>query len=389
MSLLYIHNCSKICFVNTLIILSFFHAESLQPSDGQKLVAKFSKEQIKGTIEFHKINNATIVLTNFDKSLNNTKTVFSIRVFKQPPNTQNKPCQILGDTVLVLNISRSGDQMIQRNYVQGKDSLLAHTIALYDKDGNKLGCSTITTYSKSSQYASAFISNPNIAGKVEFLKNEYNDVAIFGGFHVVNTNISSLRFHIAADEVSSRDGTCDSRLERVFDPSNVMNGMKCQENENPMGDLSGKLSNMSIVNGNLKQFFLSYPNFAFSQTVGRALVVMSNNQIIGCGNIELTGPVEAQSTFITTLHKGISGFVKLYQVSPYHPTKLEVSLSGLNNSVKGYHVHQYPIANMESPCSPQSVGGHLNPFGVVIKESPDAYEGNFLHFTQYPLQLIN
>ena len=266
--------------------------------------------------------------------------------------------------------------------------MLAHTIVLYDKDENKLGCSTITTYSKSSQYASAFISNPNIAGKVEFLKNEYNDVAIFGGFHVVNANVLSLRFHIAAGKVSSRNGTCDASLEQVFDPNNVTNGMKCQGSGNcPMGDLSGKMNNMSINNRTLKQFFLSYPNFAFSQTVGRALVVMSNNQIIGCGNIELTGPVEAQSTFITTLHKGISGFVKLYQVSPYHPTKLEVSLSGLNNSVKGYHVHQYPIANMESPCSPQSVGGHLNPFGVDIKKSPGAFNGIFLYFTQYPLNL--
>ena len=272
--------------------------------------------------------------------------------------------------------------MINRSYVQGKDSLLAHTIVLYDKDENKLGCSTITTYSKNSQYASAFISNPKIAGKVEFLKNEYNDTAIFGGFHVVNTNVSSLRFHIAAGKVSSKDGTCDSSLEKVFDPSNVTNGMKCQENGNcPMGDLSGKISNMSIVNGNLKQFFFSYPNFAFSQTVGKALVVISNNKIIGCGNIELTGPIEAQSTFTTTMHKGISGFVKLYQVSPYHPTKLEVSLSGLNNGVKGYHVHQYPIANLERPCSLQSVGGHLNPFGVDIKKSPDAYKGNVPYFT--------
>ena len=323
------------------------------------------------------------MLTNFEESLNKIKTVFSIRVFRQPPYTQQRPCQILVDPVLVLNISRSGDQMINGNYVQGKDSFLAYTIVLYDKDENKLGCSTITTYSKKSQYASAFISNPNIAGKVEFLKNEYDDIAIFGGFHVVNTNVSSLRFHIAAGKVSSRDGTCDSSLEQVFDPSNVANGMRCQENGNcAMGDLSGKISNMSIENGNLKQFFLSYPNFPFSQTVGRALVVMSNNQVIGCGNIELTGPIEAQSTFITTIHKGISGFVKLYQVSPYHPTELEVSLSGLNNRVKGYHIHQYPIANTESPCSPQSVGGHLNPFGVDIKKSPDAYKGNFPHFTQ-------
>ena len=350
------------------------------------LVAKFSKEQIKGTIEFHKIkNNVTNVFSNFDASLNKTKTIFSVKIFKQPPNDQSKPCQTLVEPLLIFNINGTGEQLINRNYAQGKDSLLAHTIALYDKDENRLACSTITTSSEKSQYASVFVSNQNIGGKVEFLKNEYNDVAIFGGFHIVKANVSTLRFYIAAETVTSKNGTCDaSRLEQIFDPNNITNGMRCQGKNNcPMGDLSHKIGNMSIVNGNLKQFFLSYPNFTFSQTIGRALVVVNKNQIIGCGNIELTGPVEAQSTFSASMHKGISGIVKFTQISPYHPTGLKISLNGLSNRVKSYHVHQYPISDKENPCSPKSVGGHLNPYGVDIKKSPKAFKGIFKAYHRF------
>lgn len=130
------------------------------------LVAKFSKEQIKGTIEFHKIkNNVTNVFSNFDASLNKTKTIFSVKIFKQPPNDQSKPCQTLVEPLLIFNINGTGEQLINRNYAQGKDSLLAHTIALYDEDENRLACSTITTSSEKSQYASVFVSNQNIGGK--------------------------------------------------------------------------------------------------------------------------------------------------------------------------------------------------------------------------------
>ena len=74
---------------------------------------------------------------------------------------------------------------------------------------------------------------------------------------------------------------------------------------------------------------------------------------------------------------GLGGSIDFYQPSPTAPTQVVVNFRGAsrgatttNSDAKqfgSYHVHVNPIdpANPSGPCSPQSVGGHFNPFNIV------------------------
>lgn len=65
--------------------------------------------------------------------------------------------------------------------------------------------------------------------------------------------------------------------------------------------------------------------------------------------------------------RGIKGFFRFRQTSPFDVTELSVNLTNLQSRVGPYHVHIYPVPSVgsspSSMCSNDNVGGHWNPFG--------------------------
>lgn len=70
--------------------------------------------------------------------------------------------------------------------------------------------------------------------------------------------------------------------------------------------------------------------------------------------------------------KGIKGYFRFQQVSPFDLTQIDVNLTNLDRKVGPYHVHLFPVSSVRSnPCSNDNVGGHWNPF--TINTSGSAY----------------
>ncbi|KAM3623355.1 uncharacterized protein V6R79_010083 [Siganus canaliculatus] len=66
--------------------------------------------------------------------------------------------------------------------------------------------------------------------------------------------------------------------------------------------------------------------------------------------------------------RGIKGYIRFSQVSPFDFTRMEVNLTNLQGKVGPYHVHVYPLPSLRSPpsnmCSNDNIGGHFNPLNV-------------------------
>ena len=326
-------------------------------------MAWFDMSKLKGSIEFQNDTENTTIISNFKydaEEMSASKHITKLKIFKQLPNLEN--CERNSTIVREYNITSNETKVITEKFVRGANSLLGHTLVVYDIHSKILGCAILVTKdSSNTQYATAYISNKNVGGKIEFIQNKFNDMVIFGEFQFVMDSVSSLSYHISNGSVYSKNGSCDVSLQMI----------------DASGNLSAKLETLDTTKADTKQIFVLYPGLTLSDIIGKAFVISNNNEIIGCGNIYLSGPLEVQSSFTDSEHKGISGYFKFTQVSPYHPTKLKVSLSGLDNRVKGYHVHQFPISDKGNPCSPESVGGHLNPKNVDPKKSPKPMKGNY------------
>ncbi|XP_029913310.1 uncharacterized protein cusr [Myripristis murdjan] len=70
--------------------------------------------------------------------------------------------------------------------------------------------------------------------------------------------------------------------------------------------------------------------------------------------------------------RGIKGYLRFRQASPFDVTELRVNLTNLQSKVGPYHVHQFPVPSMRSPsssiCTNDNVGGHWNPFAIDVKD---------------------
>lgn len=77
-------------------------------------------------------------------------------------------------------------------------------------------------------------------------------------------------------------------------------------------------------------------------------------------------PEKQVSTVINM--RGIKGYFRFRQASPFDVTEFRVNLTNLQSRVGPYHVHCFPVPSVRSPpssmCSNDNVGGHWNPFGL-------------------------
>lgn len=147
-----------------------------------------------------------------------------------------------------------------------------------------------------------------------------------------------------------------------------------------IGDLSGKLENISIgiANINKKRFRVIDLNLPLSKVIGHALVIRDlSGEPVTCANILKSGPLYLSASFAPGQHDGVSGFVSFKQDSPYHPTVIHYKLDGLSKRANGNHIHKFPIPQPppKNPCAGSVVSGHLNPYGIV-KDSQYPVDGS-------------
>lgn len=70
--------------------------------------------------------------------------------------------------------------------------------------------------------------------------------------------------------------------------------------------------------------------------------------------------------------RGIKGYLRFRQASPFDATELRVNLTNLQSRVGPFHVHRFPVPSVRPPpasiCSNDNVGGHWNPFGLNMSD---------------------
>ena len=76
-------------------------------------------------------------------------------------------------------------------------------------------------------------------------------------------------------------------------------------------------------------------------------------------------------------HDGIRGHISIKQLSPFHPSILDVQLNGLHDIAGSFHIHQFPVPTRHSlddvTCS--QTGGHFNPTNIDKSSSPSTASG--------------
>eukprot|EP00794_Sanderia_malayensis_P005506 gene5506-6191_t len=279
----------------------------------------------------------------------------------------------------------------------GKSSILGASLVMHDP--NTLapwGCATILPFNTPTNYAVATF-NGVVAGQVQFLQNGNNassEVAIIGQLYFTDGRTVPSNNHGWFISSSSASGynQCD-KLTNVLQGRSTSTGT-CSEHEPgacEMGDLSSKLNNISIGIANdavnAKKFRLIDISLNISAIQGHALVIKDSRGVpFACANIMKDGPLSMSSSFDAAKHDGVSGAVSFTQESPYHPTKINFKLNGLNDKAKGIHVHQFPIpdpAPATNPCAGAVVGAHLNPYGINNKASNYPADGSGASLDKY------
>ena len=141
-----------------------------------------------------------------------------------------------------------------------------------------------------------------------------------------------------------------------------------------IGDLSNKGAPFDVMSRRIRQFYTDtdlpiLPDIDGYSIDGRSIVIHEENlggARIACANLTRYQPLEAVSVFND---QGVSGSIRFYQPSPYDPTRVTVTLRGLQRMANGYHVHEYPVGPTDlgapNKCSAAFTGGHWNPTGVT------------------------
>ncbi|XP_057700243.1 uncharacterized protein cusr [Corythoichthys intestinalis] len=94
-------------------------------------------------------------------------------------------------------------------------------------------------------------------------------------------------------------------------------------------------------------------------------LILDLNSTFLCAKIYQVPEKQVNATFDM---KGIDGYIRFRQASPFDQTELQLNLNNLRSMVGPYHVHNFPVpsgrTSVSNLCSNDNIGGHWNPFGI-------------------------
>ncbi|XP_022094455.1 uncharacterized protein LOC110981293 isoform X2 [Acanthaster planci] len=268
----------------------------------------------------------------------------------------------------------------------GRHSIIGRSLVIHKKEGDRWVYAAIP-YPTKKKTVKAVFKAPSV-GKIvmsQDINDPYADTSIYvemayaDGTDTTTGHNWHIHTKAVANDYISKDRRCSSCAGH-FNPFDADLGpsygqcspafpQRCE-----LGDLSKKHGQLTITNhmnlGMGKFFFTetSLPLSGVNSVSGRSIVIHASDG--GSPRISCADLLEVPPTVTTAdlwSDGPVSGHITFQQESIFDPVQIHVDVKGLSNVAGGWHVHVLPIdKDMDSaPCSPVSVLGHFNPFGVV------------------------
>ncbi|XP_047123939.1 uncharacterized protein LOC101240538 isoform X1 [Hydra vulgaris] len=339
--------------------ITFHHTNKTAPrlacanlgDNPQRFIVYLNQNNIRGKVLFEQngANDKVLQYFEFEDSLITEK--FSYAFGTNPNEERNCTLANIDNTMSITGLSPTSISLIDSFTLFGSNSIYGKTLVLSTSNGQPLACGTVL--SQNDLYSFVYISNIYISGTVHFLQAQ--DVTLVFA-SIINSGSTPQEFdwYISKNQFSN----CSNLRER---------------NEN-LAETFGYLNSG-------KSFTQIHTNLSLNggNTINnRGLVILDkSNNILGCGKIQNNGPLKSSAIFNSATHQGVNGSFSFTQNSPFHPTNVVISLTGLGKNAKGYHVHMFPISDLSDQCSSQSVGLHFNPNKVKATTSPTPGQGTY------------
>ncbi|KAK3705662.1 hypothetical protein QZH41_000944 [Actinostola sp. cb2023] len=275
--------------------------------------------------------------------------------------------------------------------LSGKNGIYGRTLVFTTTSGVAKACALVTSEDLALTAIARF--KGPIAGTVYFRQpKESAATLLYANLFFVNDAMAKREFYleIHAKRVSGKftPEQCSS-VGDLYNPFGIMNRDNCNKTNHvgcPVGDLLKKLGPVyvSSATAGLSTTQVAYtdvnlPVLGAKSVIGLSLVLYArDNHIkpIACTNIAQVLKRTAKASFTSETTDGVAGTFEFSQASPFDPTEVEIDISNLRSKAEGFHVHEYPnpsyknIKTNTEACSKAVAGDHLNPYGIVIDNSP-------------------
>ena len=287
--------------------------------------------------------------------------------------------------------------------LSGHHSVNGRTLVL-NTGGKPRACALITTVtSQTIKTAIAVLKGP-IAGTVYLRQEALNkDTSLFANLFFVNNVTTSVTYgwKIGTQKVGEDYSISDrcAKAGQLYNPNKIQTS-KCtsaNQQECAVGDLVQKHGNISVSSASAPPTQVAFTDTNLqltgpSSVIGQSLVIYKVNnpdQPVTCADVKLLKPRHAAAVLVAESNDNVEGNFTFSQASPFDITVTKIDLKGLAGKAQGYHVHQfmnpmYKVVAGLASCSNDVAGGHWNPFGIVVAQSPPTGSGMFqflLHFT--------
>ena len=274
----------------------------------------------------------------------------------------------------------------------GVHSIVGRSVVIHRSNGDRWVCANIEYPGDVTVAYSPF--RANLIGNIFFIEpySPMNLTTVFVRLsYISGSGSSSMHDWYLHNNPIGSDSNCGN-VGNHYNPRHIStestnysfcspsNQVACQ-----VGDLTKKSSSLDFSNAAHSVLFYTDINLPirvikFNETIlGRSVVIhpeKSNPAQIACANLSEYSHRIASAKF---QEDGVTGQVVFKQSSPFSPTVVRITLSGLSSRADGYHVHEFPVDETiqgNSKCT--AAGGHFNPRNITRNSSSpttfDAYE---------------